>query len=280
MARLRAVSRDGGGAPGLVRDGCVGGREGSPRQRRTGPQGDDCGALCGRRVRGDLRRVGCVREGRRMQGSPRRQGLGTRDAPGHQRELEGCKGLCRVALVGDREGIPVVVGGGVGVRRPGGDARARSTSTVRCRRLGRTTRFSSRTGARPLPLARSRATGSDFTMCTGMPGSGWRTAGMPITEVRLPTGARGRRTATAASVSFAAVPGATDRGFSEPRRASSTHSSSGAATSAFALPAPSRRGEGTHHDRMVRLRGSALACKRANRDVLRFGIQGDGGSCG
>ena len=204
----------------------------------------------------------CAR-GRRMQGAPRRQGLGAREAPGHQRELEGCKDLCRVALVGDREGIPVVVGGGVGVRRPGGDARARSTSTVRCRRLGRTTRFSSRTGARPLPLARSRATGSDFTMCTGTPGSGWRTAGIPITRVRLPTGARGRRAATAASVSFAAVPGATDRGFSDPRRASGTHSTSGAATSAFALPAPSRHGEGTDHNRMVRLRGSTLACKPA-----------------
>jgi hypothetical protein len=52
-------------------------------------------------------------------------------------------------------------------------------------RLRKVKRSSLPTG--PRRLARSLQTDSAFTTCTGMCGSGWRTANIPTTEVRRPT---------------------------------------------------------------------------------------------
>ena len=84
-------------------------------------------ALRGRHIRGDVRGMGCVRcEWRLRRSSSVRLVLGPRPPAGDQCQLVGRQGLSALADAADRQVLPPVVVGGVGVPGAGGNRRAES----------------------------------------------------------------------------------------------------------------------------------------------------------
>ena len=77
LQRLCDMSGDGGGARGQLHDGVAGIGGGAVGGRRAAPPRDDRDAVCGGRVRGDVRGVGRMRGGRGVRGLPAgRRGVG------------------------------------------------------------------------------------------------------------------------------------------------------------------------------------------------------------
>ena len=119
---LSRLSGDGGGSGGFVPDGLAG----RTFERIASTRGGDRSAVRGGQVRGDVRRVGCLRAGRGLPTGRVHRGrplwLGTRSASGDQRELGRRPTLCSVAVAEDGEAVSAAERVGVGVRGACGDA--------------------------------------------------------------------------------------------------------------------------------------------------------------
>ena len=87
-----------------------------------------------------------------------------------------------------------------------------------------------------LLLVHFRRTVSGCTTCTGMSGSGWRTAGMTTIQGRLRMGAPGQPAVIVVAAFCAAVPGTAFRGTSVPHTAAGTAPETATTTTGFELP--------------------------------------------
>ncbi len=176
------------GAGGRVHDGIARGRN-RPRQgRRPSAQGRDRAPLCGRKVRGNVRRVGHLLRPRRLQMAGAGIGLGTRHAAGHEPQLGRRPAIRRVAVQADRQDLPVADRGGMGICGAGRQrhglfvGRTRSATAMPIATAAAASGTTSRAGQ----SVHSRRMRSACTTCTATSRSGWRIA------IRRPTTARRR----------------------------------------------------------------------------------------